>query len=290
MRGRNSWRRIRARRWTPSEKEMAMKLKAAEVELRARENYLDRREKEDAGKFAAMEKRLEERVLRLEKTERDLDQERQDFARAFRDSSSLICDGCDVPLGGGHVAVRLVNTNVDYCVECMQVGCIAVDPDASELSPEDQEEYRLAASFMIGKALRAAHDMRRRQSDLTAGGKVPLFRPGMAQPLEGLDEMRRARDEQALATIPEEEVEATDIGPPDDPNTSKRSSSRPPGSQQSGGQMHGGGPQAGGRGNQQSGGRVRDGGPRSGGHAKSEKKLAKKARQRKAKQRAEAAD
>ena len=48
--------------------------------------------------------------------------------------------------------------------------------------------------------------------------------------------------------------------------------------------MHDGGPQTGGRGNQQSGSRVRDGGPRSGGQAKSEKKLAKKARQRKAKQ------
>ena len=107
----------------------------------------------------------------------------------------------------------------------------------------------------------------------------------MAQPLEGLDELRRARDEQALATIPEEEVEATDIGPPDDPNTSKRSSSRPPDSQQPGGQVHDGGPQAGGRGNQRSGGRVHDGGPRPGGQVERQKKLAKKARQRKAKQR-----
>jgi len=50
--------------------------------------------------------------------------------------------------------------------------------------------------------------------------------------------------------------------------------------------VHDGGPQAGGRGNQQqSGGRVHDGGPRPGGQVERQKKLAKKARQRKAKQR-----
>ena len=128
---------------------------------------------------------------------------------------------------------------------------------------------------MVGRGLRSAFEMWRRQLDV--GGL--LFRgDAVGQPPEDMEE-------EALATIPEEEIEATDIGPPDDPNTSKRSSSRPPDSQQPGGQVHDGGPQAGGRGNQQSGGRVHDGGPRPGGQVERQKKLAKKARQRKAKQR-----
>ena len=227
------------------------------------ENHLVRLAEEDAGKFGAMKKRLDEREERLFEREKD-------FARVFRDSSSLICDGCDVPLSGGHVAVRLVNTNVDYCVECMQVGCTVVDTSVAELPAAD----RRADAEMVGRGLRSAFEMRRRQLDV--GGL--LFRgDAVGQPPEDMEE-------EPLATIPEEEIEATDIGPPDDPNTPKRSSSRPPGSQQSSGQTHDGGPQTGGRGNQQTGGRVRDGGPRSGGQAKSEKKLAKKARQRKAKQ------